>query len=207
VLGMKTAHKYPEKLHAYVGVAQIINNYEQQKISYNYVVEEAEKEGSLKVQNSIKAIGPPPYDTPEGEYEKARYIIRYGGFIRDNPIKKMIFIMLSYLTSPEYSLLEGVKTINGDGLKFTMDSRYEEIRNVNFTQEIKSIKVPIYFFVGKYDMTTPTVQIESFYNGLEAEKGKTLVIFDKSAHLPILEENPKYQEILINVVLKESQDK
>jgi pimeloyl-ACP methyl ester carboxylesterase len=43
LLGIKTAHKYPEKIHAYVGVAQIINNYEQQKLSYNFIVEQAEK--------------------------------------------------------------------------------------------------------------------------------------------------------------------
>jgi pimeloyl-ACP methyl ester carboxylesterase len=205
LLGITMAHKYPEKIHAYVGVAQIINNYEQQKISYDFVVEEAEKSGDAKIQNAIKAIGPPPYDTPEKEHEKARYIIRYGGFIHDNPIKQMGFIMLSYLTSPEYSLVEGLKTMSGKGFNFTMDARYEEIKNINFAKEIQSIKVPIYFFVGKYDMIAPTVQVENFYNSLDAEKGKKLVIFDNSAHLPIIEEKEKYQELLVNVVLKESQ--
>jgi pimeloyl-ACP methyl ester carboxylesterase len=86
-----------------------------------------------------------------------------------------------------------------------MDARYEEIKNINFAKEIQSIKVPIYFFIGKYDMITPTVQIVNFYNSLHAEKGKKLVIFDNSAHLPIIEEKEKYQELLVNVVLKESQ--
>jgi pimeloyl-ACP methyl ester carboxylesterase len=205
LLGIKVAHEYPEKIHAYVGVAQIINNYEQQEISYDFIVEEAEKSGDAKIQNAIKAIGPPPYGTPEKEHEKARYVIRYGGFIHDNPIKQMAFIMLCYLTSPEYSLFEGLRTMSGKGLNFTMNARYEEIKDINFTKEIQSIKVPIYFFVGKYDMITPTVQVEGFYNSLDAEKGKKLAIFDNSAHLPIIEEKKKYQELLVNVVLKESQ--
>jgi hypothetical protein len=54
-------------------------------------------------------------------------------------------------------------------------------------------------------MITPTVQVEGFYNSLDAEKGKKLAIFDNSAHLPIIEEKKKYQELLVNVVLKESQ--
>ena len=162
LLGIKTAYKYPEKIHAYVGVAQVINNYEQQKMSYDFVVEEAERSGDKKIQNAIKAIGPPPYDTPKKEQEKAKYIIRYGGFIHINPIKQMAVIMLSYLTSPEYSLAEGFKTMNGKGLNFTMNARYEEIKNTNITKEIQSIKVPIYFFIGKYDMITPTIQVKNF---------------------------------------------
>ena len=168
-------------------------------------MEEAEKSGDAKIQDAIKAIGPPPYNTPEKEHEKAKYVIRYGGFIHDNPIKQMAFIMLCYLTSPEYSLFDGFETMSGKGLNFTMDARYEEIKNINFAKEIQSIKVPIYFFTGKYDMIVPTVQVENFYNSLDAEKGKKLIIFENSAHLPIIEENKKYQDLLVNVVLKESQ--
>ena len=92
-------------------------------------------------------------------------------------------------------------------MNFTMDAKYEEIKNINFAKEIQSIKVPIYFFTGKYDMIVPTVQVEDFYNSLDAEKGKKLIIFDNSAHLPIIEENKKYQDLLVNIVLKESQNK
>ena len=112
--------------------------------------------------------------------------------------------MISYLTSPEYSFSEAINTIKGKGLNFTINARYEEIKNINFTKEIQSIKVPIYFFSGKHDMITPTVQVENFYNSLYAEKGEKLIIFENSAHLPITEEKEKYQNMLINLVLKES---
>ena len=92
----------------------------------------------------------------------------------------MGFVILSYLTSPEYSLSEGFNAMNRKGLNFTMNARWEEIKNINFTKEIQSIKVPIYFFVGKYDMITPTVQVENFRNSLDVEKGKKLIIFENS---------------------------
>ncbi|UCF70797.1 MAG: alpha/beta hydrolase [candidate division WOR-3 bacterium] len=206
-LGIKTACKYPEKIHAYVGVAQVINDYEQQKISYDFVVAKAEKSEDIKIQNAIKAIGPPPYDTPEKEFEKAKYILRYGGFVRGNLSKHMGFIILSYLTSPEYSLSDAFNTLRGKGLNFTSNAMYEEIKNINFAEEIRSIKIPVFFFQGKYDMIIPTVQIEEFYSSLEAEKGKKLIIFENSAHLPIIEEKEKYEELLVNVVLKESRSK
>jgi pimeloyl-ACP methyl ester carboxylesterase len=207
VIGIKTAYKYPEKIHAYVGVGQIINDYEQQEISYNFVVEEAEKSGDVKKQNAIEAIGPPPYDTPEEVNEKDGHIFRYRGVIHDNSVKQMGIFMLSFLTSPEYSLSEGFKTLMNKGYEFTLDAMWEEIKDINLTQEIQSIKVPIYFFEGKYDMATPTVLVEHFYSSLDAEEGKRLIIFENSAHFPMIEEKEKYQDLLVNVVLKESQNK
>ena len=205
IIGIKTAYKYPEKIHAYVGVAQITNHYKQQRISYDLVLKEAEKSGDVKVQNAIKAIGPPPYDAPEKEMEKAKYIIQYRGFIRDNAISQLGAIMLSFLTSPEYSLLEGIDTIGNEGLHFTLNAMWEEIRNIDIAKEIKSLNVPVYFFQGKYDMIKPSVLVEDYYNNLDAKKGKKLFVFENSAHVPMLGEKEKYEELLINVVLKESQ--
>jgi pimeloyl-ACP methyl ester carboxylesterase len=207
IIGIKTAYKYPEKIHAYVGVGQIINDHEQQKISYNFIVEEAEKSGDVKMQNIIKAIGPPPYDTLEKLNKKDGYIFRFGGVIHDNAVKKIGILQLCFLSSPEYSLSEGFITISMKGMKFTMTAMLEEINNINLTKEIQSIKVPIYFFEGKYDMATPTVLVEDFYNALDAEKGKKLIIFENSAHFLMIEEKEKYQDLLVNVVLKESQNK
>jgi len=207
IIGIKTAYKYPEKIHAYVGIAQIINHYKQQKISYDLVLKEAERSGDIKTQNAIKAVGSPPYDSPEKEMEKAKYIIRYGGFIRDSAIRQLGAIMLSFLTSPEYSLSEGINTIGNKGLHFTMNAMWEEIRNIDIAEEIQSINVPVFFFQGKYDMIKPSVLVEDYYNHLDAAKGKKLVTFENSAHIPMLGEKEKYEELLINVVLKESQSK
>jgi len=207
VIGIKTAYRYPEKIHAYVGVAQIINEYEQQKTSYNFIVEEAEKSGDIKKQKAIKAIGPPPYESPKKFLKMAAYIGKYGGFLHSKSMKDLIILTYDFLTSPEYSLLEGIRTFRNKGFDFTYNVMWEELKNVNLTKEIQSIKVPIYFFEGKYDLTTPTVVVEKFYNNLDAEKGKKLFIFENSGHMPMMEEKKRYEELLINVVLKDSLNK
>jgi len=207
IIGIKTVRKYPDKIHAYVGVAQIVNHHKQQKISYDIVLKEAKKSGDVKIINAIKAVGPPPYDEPEKEMEKAKYIIQYGGFIRDNAIRQLAVVMMSFLTSPEYTLSEGIKTLFNKGLYFTMNAMWKEIRIIDFSQEIKSVQVPVYFFQGKYDMIKPTVLVEEFYDQLDAEKGKEFTVFENSAHVPMLEEKEKYVDLLINVVLKENKGK
>ncbi|MFW9973988.1 MAG: alpha/beta fold hydrolase [Candidatus Thorarchaeota archaeon] len=204
VMGIKTAHKYPEKIHAYVGVSQIINDCEHETINYNFTVEEAKRLGNVKHQVAIEAIGLPPYETPNKLWEKANYIVRYGGMIADFSFGKMIGLVLPYFTSPEYSLREGIRTLMGKGRNFTTYALWKELTEINFVREIDSIKVPIFFFEGKYDMITPTVVVEDFFDQLNAERGKRLVIFEHSAHYPMLEEKEKYQDFLIDVVPKES---
>jgi pimeloyl-ACP methyl ester carboxylesterase len=204
ITGIKTAYRYPEKLHAYVGVAQVVNEYEQHKVSYDFIVEEAEKSGDVSRQNAIKAMGPPPYESPKKFLEMEGHVSHYGGFMRDKHIWPMLALMSSFLTSPEYSLSEGFRTFRNEGFGFTMNTMWEELRNVDLTQEIRSIQVPIYFFEGKYDVATPTVVLEKFFTNLDAEKGKKLFTFENSGHMPIMEEKAKYEELMINVVLKES---
>jgi hypothetical protein len=55
-------------------------------------------------------------------------------------------------------------------------------------------------------MATPTILVDKFYDNLEAERGKKLIIFENSAHIPMIEEKEKYEDQLINVVLKEIQN-
>jgi len=203
VIGIKIAYNYPEKIHAYVGVAQVVNEYEQQKVSYDFIIEEAQKAGDMGRQKSIMAIGPPPYESPKKFLEMAGYVDKYGGFMHSKSIKDLIILTFDFLTSPEYSLSEGIRTFRNKGFDFTINAMWEELKNVNLTKEIQSIRLPTYFFEGKYDMTTPKVVVEKFYDHLDAEKGKKLFIFENSGHMPMLEEKERYEELLINVVLKD----
>ena len=175
--------------------------------SYNFIVDKAAKHGDKKKQTAIQALGPPPYETPEKLNEKDRYIFLYGGVILENGVKKMGVNMLSFLTSPEYSLTEGFSTFRNKGFKFTSAAMWDELRNIDISKEIKSIKVPVFFIEGKYDMATPTYLVEEFYDGLNAERGKKLIVFENSAHLPMIEEKEKYENVLINEVLLEGHNK
>jgi pimeloyl-ACP methyl ester carboxylesterase len=210
VIGMKTVYKYPEKVYAYVGVAQSVDGFDEQKVAYDFILEQAEKSGDLSRYNAIKAIGPPPYDSPKKYLKQAGHIGHYGGFLAGSTIKqylKMGILMSYFITSPEYSLSEGFRTLLNKGFDFTMIAIWEEYKNIKLTKEIQSIKVPIYFFEGKYDKTTPTVLVEKFYDNINAEKGKNLIIFENSGHLPMIEEKQRYEELLTTVVLEEGQNK
>ena len=84
-----------------------------------------------------------------------------------------------------------------------MNAMWDESKDVDLSEEIQSIQVPVYFFEGKHDMVTPTVVVEKFFDQLEAENGKELIIFEEAGHMPMIEEKEKYHELLIRHVLPE----
>jgi hypothetical protein len=67
-------------------VAQVVNETEHQRIAFDFALEKAVKSGDVKRQSAIKAIGPPPFETPKQDLELAKHIVRYGGFFHENPI-------------------------------------------------------------------------------------------------------------------------
>jgi pimeloyl-ACP methyl ester carboxylesterase len=204
VIGAKTAYKYPEKIHAYVGVGQIINDYEKQTTSYDFIAAEAEKAGDEDVLKALQVIGPPPYVSFEEQNEINGYISKFGGVVHEGGAAKLGILVTSFLTSPEYSLSEGIFSFMLKDYDFTMNTMWEDVGNVDIAEEIQDIEVPIYFFEGKYDMANPTPLVEELYDNLDEQEGVKLFIFENSAHFLLIEEEEKYVDLLINVVLAEN---
>ena len=83
-------------------------------------------------------------------------------------------------------------------MKFSCRLMGDEIMGVNLLQEIPELSIPVFFFAGNYDYTTPFVLVEQFYNRLYAPF-KKLIWFEHSAHMPHMEEPDKFQRTLIAI--------
>ena len=83
-------------------------------------------------------------------------------------------------------------------MKFSSRRMGDEIMGVNLLQEIPELSVPVVFFAGSYDYTTPCVLVEQFYASLHAPY-KKLIWFEQSAHTPDMEEPAKFQRELIAI--------
>lgn len=204
VIGVMTAYRYPDKIVAFVGVGQIINAYEKEKVSYEFVAAEAEEAGDEKVLKALEAIGPPPYDSFEEQNEINGLISKYGGVITGNNASKLGLLVTSFLTSPEYSFSEGLNSFMLEDYEFTMTAMWRDFEEIDLSEKLRSLEIPVYFFEGKYDMANPTVLVEEFQSNLNGADNFQLFVFDNSAHFLLVEEYDKYQELLIKVVLEET---
>jgi pimeloyl-ACP methyl ester carboxylesterase len=66
---------------------------------------------------------------------------------------------------------------------------------------IKSLKIPVYFLLGRHDWNLPSAITEDFVKQLHAPH-KEIIWFEQSGHEPLEEEAGKFNQTMIELVRK-----
>jgi len=196
LLGVRVVQKYPDLFYAYIGIGQCVDLKRNEEISYQFVLEEAEKRGNQKALRQLKKIGPPPYDNLRELGTQRKWLTRFGGGItREGKFSPLIKIAIK---APEYTPADFVKYLYGNyyGSKHLED----EVMTINFLEQAPRLEAPVYFFEGRHDYNTPWELVQEYYEKLDAPSGKHLVWFENSAHSPNLEEPGKFVDELIKAL-------
>jgi len=190
-LGLYIVDRYPEKISAFISIGQVVNGIDNEVVSYDYVVEMAQKDNNKKALKDLEKIGRPPYKNIVSDTAiQRKWLEKYGGVERKVNTRKDI--ILSCLFSPEYTGIDGIKFALGN--KFTADAMWGQNNDLDFIRDLPEVKVPVYFCVGRYDYNTPSVLVENYYNHLTAPK-KEIIWFEESAHFPHFEEPEKFAQL------------
>lgn len=194
-LGLYVIDKYPEKVAAFISVGQVVNGIESEVISYDYVLEMANKNNDQKTLDDLIRIGRPPYkDNVIDTATQRRLLSKYEGVERKvNTLKNII---LGSIFSPEYTGIDGIKFALGN--KFSADTMWGHNVDLDFIRDMPEVKVPIYFCAGRYDYNTPSKLTEKYYNQIIAPD-KEFIWFEESAHFPLFEETEKFAKLAIRV--------
>ena len=202
VLGTIYASRYPEKVSAYVGVAQIADVPRTRQLSYEFAFSEARKRGNSSALSELKAIGPPPYDSVDEKLTTGKWVERFGGvFHADLSTGKLIWAALN---TDEANLIDLVKF--GQGNRFSLVALEDEISRLNLSEHYQSFDVPVFFLLGRHDRHVPAILAEQYFGMIKAPH-KRLVWFEQSAHNPPFEEPVKFDRVLIEEVLPLSEPK
>jgi pimeloyl-ACP methyl ester carboxylesterase len=197
VIGMKAALARPDLFYAYVGIGQVINTKTNEKLSFEYGLEEAKKAKNTEAIKELESIAPYPGTTP---ITRERIIIArkwpqyYGGLTAYRDNSKYYFD--APLLSPDYDEKD-VAAID-QGSLFTLEKILPEFLDVDFTQ-VKKFPIPVIMFMGRHDYTTPSQPTADWLNAVRAPY-KRGVWFENSAHLMPFEEPGKTLVSLITYV-------
>ncbi len=195
IVAILAAKNSPEYYHKYIGVSQVVDYNEAIKIGYVMMKEQAEKQNKGDVLKLLNKIGAPPYSGEKHSIYR-RCIGKMSGFIKTKP---KYGIGKAILKSKEYPAAEKLKYyLNA---MRTAKAIYKNGIDADLLELVQELKVPVTFISGRYDLSTPLVLVEKFYQSLSAPK-KELIILENSAHMPQLEEFGKFNEIIINVIEK-----
>jgi pimeloyl-ACP methyl ester carboxylesterase len=193
VLGILYAYRHPEKVAAYVGVAQIADFAEGERASYEWALEQARERGDRRAIEELEAMAPGP-TTVDEELAKGRWTQKFGGqFHADMSTGTLIQAALG---ASETNLIDLARF--GRGNRFSLERLRPEYSTVDLTR-YRAFTVPIYFFLGRYDWHTPAVLAERYFETIDAPE-KALVWFDASAHNPPFEEPRRFVRELLEVL-------
>ena len=194
ILGTLYARDHPEKVAAYVGVAQIANFAEGERVSFDWAVRQAEARHDERALKELRSMAPAPKSVSQ-ELTLGRWVERFGGTLRGGlSTGKMIW---AALRTDEAGLMDIVRF--GRGNRFSLDALRPEYSRVDLTQ-VRRLDVPVVFMLGRHDWHVPSVLAAKYFESIEAPS-KRLIWFERSAHNPPFEEPDAFARAMIQQVL------
>jgi len=204
-LALKAVYKAHELYLAYIAMAQITNQKESEKIAYKFMLDEYSKRGNKKAVNELKkyqVLNSDSYVIPFFKSEvrdKSMHELGVGTMHQMNSIFWDIFVPI--WTCKAYTLTEKMNIWKSKFSFLPKTNLINELLTTDFTQEIDTVRIPMYFFSGKYDLTVNVDLSKAYLKKLQAPQ-KAFYTFSKSAHSPLFEEPLLFKNILQNDVLK-----
>lgn len=200
-LGVKTIEKYPENYLAYIGIGQISNQTESERLAYDYMVSHAKETNDKDVTRKLTKYDPYAEGFPQLDYlvkgrtatlNKYRIGHLHQG-ITSFDILKSLFVFKGYTVSEKIKWFLGAD--------FSMIHLFPSVlSDTLFTSSVK-FEIPFYIIQGEYDYMVSGVLAKKYLDAIEAPK-KEFFIFSNSAHSPNMEEPEKFIEIFRKIALE-----
>jgi pimeloyl-ACP methyl ester carboxylesterase len=195
-LGVLAAQRRPDLYAAYVGCGQMVDQAETDRRMYAESVAYAERTGAVAFGEQLAAIGPPPYTN----------LLDYPVAISTNPEWHEFDHGADWnpsssypmnLLVPEFTLTEQVRS--AAGLIDTFATLYPQLQTIDFRRDVRSLDVPVYVVLGAHEATGRSSLVREWLPQLDAPS-VTLVEFDRSGHVPHLDEPGRFADLMDRVL-------
>lgn len=184
-LGTLYAARHPDVLHAYVGMGQVVNAQKSRAIQERFLRTQAETTGNTEALAELDTHG-------RAVYEK--WLFAFGAELHG--ATNWLPLLKIGLRAPEYGFFDFFKIAPGS----SFSSRHMEYDAIDgpLDKHVTRLNVPVYFFQGRYDYTTPSELVAAYADSLAAPSVE-VVWFEQSAHFPFLEEPGRFTDAMRRV--------
>ena len=193
-VGLVYAGRHPEKVAAYVGVGQVADMREGERLSYEFAVREARRRSHTDAMEALEEIGAPPHTVDE-MLTSRKWVERFGGaFHTSLSTGKLIWAALQ---TDEANLVDLIKF--GQGNRFSLKHLWGEFSAFDIDETHTTFDTPIIFMLGRHDWEVPSVLAARYFTRIQAPC-KQLIWFEGSAHNPPFEEPERFNRALVDSV-------
>ncbi|WP_395045978.1 alpha/beta fold hydrolase [Flavobacterium sp.] len=195
----------PELFQAYIGMAQISNQSESEKMAYKYILNKYEKDRNQKRIRKLKKYPVLQSDANILSFYKSKIRDQYMHELGIGTMHKMKSVFLGVFipvwTCKAYTISEKINIWKSKFSFLPKTNLINEMLKTDFTTKVPKLDIPVYFFSGKYDLTVNINLSKAYLKKLDAPL-KGFYTFNNSAHSPLFEEPELVRKIFENDILK-----
>lgn len=203
-IALLAVQREPNLYKAYIGMGQITNQAESEKMAYQYMLDKYTTDGNKKRINELKKY--PVLDAD------SNIILFYKSALRDQSMHelgigtmhkmKSVFwdIFIPVWTCKAYTLREKISIWKAKISFLPKTNLINEMLETDFTSKVPSLDIPVYFFSGQYDLTVNIDLAKAYLTKLQAPL-KGVYTFQYSAHSPLFEEPALVRQIIEEDIL------
>lgn len=178
-VGLNLALRHPDWLHAYIGMGQVVDFNENERIGTEFALREAMAKHNVEGMKELEGILPYPDANKPLAIEKIltqrKWLTYFGGMTWNR--HDFSFQEDAALLSPDYS----ERDINArDYAGITAMAVLPEVANLS-SMKITRLKTPVFIFAGQHDYATSSELASRWFARLRAPR-KRLVRFEGVAH-------------------------
>ena len=143
---------------------------------YNQLLELAEEKGDAASIEKLQDLGPPPHLNSKAVERFGELVFHLQGY--SGASRKLTAEQLddAFQKNKEYTEDEIVQALKG--LAQLLDEHSAFLNRYVLQNEVRELKVPVYFAQGEHDLNTPTDLAKGYYESLIAPRGKYWHQFD-----------------------------
>ena len=200
-LGIHAAAQRPELYEAYIGISQVTNQLESEKMGYESMMSIAQAEGDEKSARKLGKYELGGADTITSGYLMLRSntMEKQGTGVFHNSKSTFEYAIMPLMKAREYKLSDKYGYLAGSlfMLKTPLnDAQFE----TNIMETIPEVDVPVYIFHGIYDRVASYDLSREYFEALRAP-AKEFYTFEGSAHSPHMEEPQRILQIVKEDIL------
>ena len=200
-IGVHVVAQAPELYTAYIGMAQMSDQLESERLAYEFMVDQYKAKGDKRMVRKLEASPVTLKDGTPQSYlvlrDKAMHSLGIGTTREMRSIITGVF--LPSLICRDYTLTEKINMWRGKA-KAGVHPLWDTILVTDLTKQVPELKIPVYFFHGRYDYTVSYDLAKDYFEKIKAPL-KGFYTFEQSAHSPIFEEPERMRNIILTDVL------
>jgi len=202
ILGTALVQTHPKLFNAYIGVGQVVNMIDNERVGFEVLLERAQADGNEEHIKAIKSLA--PYPPPDKSFDEGvlELIMEVRNWQAKYGLAASVSIeqILTLLFSPHYRLKEKLNYRNA--LKNQMPllkSLFDKVDTIDIHKFGLEYAIPVFYILGDKDYQTPHTLARTFFDKISAPQ-KEFFLIPNAGHNAMHDKTDEFNRILLEKI-------